>query len=910
MSAIVNATIAILPWPLLACSISALVPQIARAADVVCTPNPSGTAIASAAETCTGGGDKINYSLPATVTSTVTLTNVTIPGTALGTSDAVNINPGSNSITVLGSGGNITAVAGNGINITETTGNGIINLGTAANPFNTPIAGGNGVSTAQAVLINGRSAINVYIGNVPINGTSTGGGSWSYFLTQTQATAVNAPILLNSQGTQIANRGSIIVRQLGIDATDTVTVITSGAVTGLSGAGIQTGSINGNTVINASGPVIGSVGAGNTGISATITGTGNASVTTSNTVTGIGAARGLLVSSGAGGMNLSIGGNVTSAGANAIKTVNSTTTGTNIINLGTATVTAPGTGGIAVIDMTTPSGGLTTLNASAGSAINSNSATTAAQNGDLAIMGTGGSVVFNNAGMLRGIANFSAITVSTNSVTINNSGNWFTTGTSNFGAGTNVLNNSGTFLPSGTLTPVGLKTINNSGTIAMAGNGSADVLLVPTTAYISSGSARLSLDAPLGGGAQPNCAAAGIADCISIGASSGSGTVINVTDTATGPGQLNAAGMVLVHATSANAGDFVLGGSNVVTGQQGPVIPKGFVQYRLAFDSTNNNFLLVGMPGTAMMEVGYAKAGLQSAWQTSADSWADRSAKLRHANTASDWSLWVDGTYARLDRDNMQSFSLSGTSSVYDTSYQQSDGGMEAGLDTTLTDQNGSWVFGILAGYTSANLRFRADGGHESAAIWNIGGYASYFSNAFFADLLLKDDMARVNFAFPAAGAVPHVDGNAFGVKFSLGATLDAPDISAIIEPLASISYVSAGLDDLVDPSATFAFGNGDSTIGTIGARIHSTSMFGDETLSPFAFVGLNQEFSATNPLTITSGGQTVSWHDRPSQTFGTGSIGFSFHASDSFSGFLAADGLVSDRTTGWAVRAGLRQSL
>jgi hypothetical protein len=896
---------------------NALTPTKAMAADVVCAPNSSGTAIASTTETCTGAGDKIKYdTVPATVSSTVTLNGVTITGAAAGTTDAVAINPGATSVVVLTTGGgSITATSGNGINVTTTTGTGTISIGTAANRISIPISGGFGLNTAQGIFVAGRGDVNVFVGNVPIIGTSTGGGSWGIRVADGLAGSnPGGAVVVDTLGTITAARGGILATTSGTDLTDTVTVITAGAITASGGAGIQTSSINGGSNITAGAAIIGSVGAGTSGISETVTGTGTAVLTTlaGASVTGNGGATGILVASGAGGMTINLGANVTSTTSNAIKTTSSNTTGVNVITLGAATVKGLGTSATtAVIDMTAPSGGLTTLNAGGNTVITSNSATIGAQNGDLAIKGTGGSIVFNNAGTLRGITDFSAITVGANNVTINNSGNWFTTGTSNFGAGGSTLSNSGTFSPNGTTTLTGLKTLSNSGTIQLGGNGTTDVLLAPSAAYTSSGAAKLALDVPLGGATQSACAAGGGADCISIGASSGAGTVININDTNTGAAQLNPSGVVLVHATSAAAGNFVLGGSNVVTGQQGAVIPKGFVQYGLTFDSANNNFTLVGRPGSAMMEAGYAKAGLQSAWGASADSWTDRSGELRHANTAQDWSLWVKGFYARLDRDNVQSFSLSGTTSLYDTSYQQSGGGLEAGLDTVITDDNGgSWVVGVLAGYASTRLRFKADDGRETAAIWNVGGYASYFKSGFFADLLLKDDMARVNFVFPTASGLPHINGNAFGVKFTMGTSLDAPDLPAVIEPQASISYVSANLDNLVDPSATFAFGNGDSAIGTIGARIRGSSLLGNQALAPFAFVGINQEFSAANPFSITSGGQTLAWRDHPSRTFGTGSLGFTFHASDTLSGLLAADGLVADGTTGWAVRLGLRQNL
>ena len=285
-------------------------PGTAAAADVVCSPDASGTLITSAPETCTGTGDKINFAVaPAVVSSTVTLTGVTITGTALGTTDAVAINPGITAQTVLATGGSITAIAGNGINLTATAGTGTLSLGTAANRVTTAISGGNGLLTAQGIFIAGRGDINVYTGAGPILGTSTGGGSWAIRVQNSLAgTGPGGAVVVDTQGVVSALRGGILATTAGTDITDTVTVVSTGAVTGVAGAAIQTSAVNGNTTITVSAPVTGSVGAGTGGISATSTGSGAVAITTlaGGTVTGNGGANAIVVSTGAGGGSISI----------------------------------------------------------------------------------------------------------------------------------------------------------------------------------------------------------------------------------------------------------------------------------------------------------------------------------------------------------------------------------------------------------------------------------------------------------------------------------------------------------------------------------------------------------------------------------------------------------------------------
>jgi hypothetical protein len=897
----------------------------ALAADVVCTPDPSGTAIASAAETCSGVGDKIKYdTLPATVSSTVTLNGVVITGTAPGTTDAVAINPGTSNVTILTNGvGSITSVAGNGINVTATAGTGTISVGTAANRINVPVAGGNGLNTAQGINVVGRGDINIYTGTVPITGTSTGGGSWSIFARDTLAgSGPGGAVVVDAQGALLAGRGSILATTAGTDATDSVTVTTTGAVTGLAGAGIQTSSVNGATTITASGPVIGSIGTGTVGISETITGTGNAVLTTltGGTVTGNGGAQAIVVATGSGGMNVNIGANVTSTANNAIKTTNSTATGTNSITIGAAAIKGLGTSTTtAVINLTTASGGLTTLTTGASTSISSDSATVAAQNGDLAIKGAGGSIVFNNGGSLRGVVDFSGISVATNNVTFNNSSasSWHTTGISNFSAGNDAFNNTG-LLQAGeapgasTTIFTSLETFNNAGTISLQDGETNDSLQLVNTAYVSSGSAKISLDAALGAASQTSCVNPVAADCVVMGASSGTGTVLSVNDTNTGAGALNYAGLIVIDATSASAGNFTLGGANVTATAQGPAIVKRFVQYQLFYNAANANFLLAGVPSGAMMEVASATAGVQSVWQDSASAESSRMASLRDAYAAGQGasdglSLWATVFGGDLSRDDSQSVNVVGNTLLYDTSYSQNTSGFEFGLDEMTGGEGGvSWVFGAMGGYASSVMHFDADGTRADNPAWNIGGYASYMDGKFFTDLLIKADFATVKFVLPVGVATTSINGNSLGGRLAAGEHL--ADGGVMIEPMASLSYFQSTLDRLSDPSATFDFGNGNSLRGSLGVRL-STKLDDSDTAQPFLLLDLNQEYAGANWVTVTSGSTNFAYSDKPTKTFGSGSVGLNFSAVGGLFAFFAVDGQFGGNTTGWGLRVGLRHA-
>jgi hypothetical protein len=313
-----------------------LAPGDARAADVVCAPNASGTAIANATETCTGAGDRIDYATnPATLSSTVTLNGVTINSAA---GDGLGIAAGSTSQTVLSSGtGSITAAAGNGINMTAASGTGTLSVGTSANRFNNAITGGTNAGT-QGIFIQGRGDVNIFTGNVAITSNAAAGGSWGIRAQDIQAGAgTGGAVIVDTQGAISAVRGGILATSAGTDATDSVTVTTTGTVTGNAGTAIEARSVNADTNVTA--------GAAGGGIVVTVSGTGNASVTTlaGAPVTGTGA-NGISTSALSGNTTILVANSVAGTGtgdSNGIKAAATT---------GNITVTANGStiNGVAV----------------------------------------------------------------------------------------------------------------------------------------------------------------------------------------------------------------------------------------------------------------------------------------------------------------------------------------------------------------------------------------------------------------------------------------------------------------------------------------------------------------------------------------------------------------------------------
>jgi hypothetical protein len=911
----------------------------AKAADVVCAPDASGTAIGNAAEACSGTGDKINFAAaPATVTSTVTLNGVNIAGAA-GT--AVAIDPGATSQTVIVSGGgSINALGGDGLRLLTATGAGALSVGTAANRIGTAITGGSGALTANGVRVEGLGDVSLFGGNVAITTTATGTGSWGLRARSLPVGSTpGGAVIVDTLGA-VTGPGAIQATTTGTDATDSVTVISAGAVTGTAGAGIQVRSVNGNSAVTASGAVIGSVGTGSNGIDVAATGTGNVAVTTlgGGTVTGNGGAVGVIVSSGAGGFGVNLGANVTSTASNAIRTTNVGAAGTNTIVIGNANIRGQGTcATTGIIDMTSASGGLITLTTGAGASVFSNSATAAAQNGDLAIRGTGGRIVINNAGSLRGTMDFSGISVATNNVTVNNSSapGWHTAGTTTFSAGNDVFNNTGLLAANGatilafgggndvfnnnaggtflatetagasTTTLTGLETFNNAGTISLMDGETNDVFNAGSAAYVSSGGANIGIDAFLGAGTQNSCAALTVADCVILGATSGTGTTITVNDTnSAGAAVLNANGIVIVHTASGGATEFTLAGANVANTPHGGAIEKGFIEYQLAFDAANSNVLLVSAPGVAAVEMGGVMAGMQNLWHMTAQGAEDRMDALRqtHADHADRTSVWGRLSYGEFHRDN--ALSVNGLS--YDTSYNQTMEGIETGIDHVVSkDADSSLVLGALFAYDTSRLHFKADADKVRYTAWDFGIYASYVNGPWFANLLAKDDSTRVKFDFPNVPGIDKRDGNSFGSKLTAGGHFMADSID--LEPQASLAYVRSTLSDVDVPGTNFDFDSGTSFRGTVGVRVSTNLARETSNVQPFLFAGVGNEFDAKNTVTMTSGGSNVSIADKPIRTFAITSVGVNVFGEGGLSGFVKADGLFASHTNSFAFWAGLR---
>jgi putative surface-exposed virulence protein len=306
-------------------------------------------------------------------------------------------------------------------------------------------------------------------------------------------------------------------------------------------------------------------------------------------------------------------------------------------------------------------------------------------------------------------------------------------------------------------------------------------------------------------------------------------------------------------------------------------------------------------------------AGLQTLWYETAGSWNERTwlvrSQLAGNATRSGWSLWSKAYGGWINRDSTNTLNVVNTAVSYDTTYWQSYYGIQFGGDYLVRNgSNGAWMIGLLGGYNRSDVDFdgSVDGLHYT--VYNAGGYVSYMNGPVFADLLVKDDFARVNLDLPSFAGITHPNANSLGGEFTVGARFGGGASGAIvIEPMGTVSYVNTTVDAVDWPGMSFNWQNGTSFRGTLGVKLSADFGQGQNAVQPFIMGGFGDEFKGDNQLSVTSGGNAFMINDKPIQTFATASFGLNFSDAAGWSGFIRGDGLFASNYTSGAIRVGVR---
>jgi len=791
------------------------------------------------------------------------------------------------------------SVGGGGVTVTASGPVTVSGFGAVGVEARSTGAGSVSVSAAGPVMASGTGAIGVDAtssgdGNVSVtagavNATSTAilasSGSGDVSVTATGAVTSTGTDAIDATVASAAGKGAVAV------------TVDPGASLAAAGDGVFASNAGLGTVTVANNGAIGSAAApvGGLGIDAAIT---NPLSSATLTVNGAGAVNSsgtgiLAVNGGVGSTNVTAGAitaptgiSVTSTGPFAITAgsavgatgsailVNGAAGGTISVASG-ATVTGKGATGTAVIDVTSPAA--VALN-NAGT-IRSNNASIPAAAGDSALMITGGPLSVVNSGRIDGRFELGAATAPF-TFTNTSTGSWHFTGTQTLTGGADLIDNGGLIATQGattlafgapagtpgnafdntgvlvtgettgpsTLTITGLQTFDNSGRIVfgstnggVSSNGVGDDRVVISgpggagTAFVGSGGSMLVMDASLGTAGQTGCAAAVVADCLSLPGGTVTGvTAIQITNTSKAPGGQTATPITLVDATGGSiaTGAFTISPASAgyITRGGAGAISDGFFFYRLLPSATSVS--LVSTPDVTAFQFAEFGQAVSDIWDMTTGTWFDRQADLRTGivglRPGTHGGVWLkmlgDWTRRRLS----QSTTSFGTTFTYDTGYAQDTAALVGGVD--LLGGGGSrfgWVAGLEAGGVDSNVAFSGSATRAHLTGTDFGGYVSAMAGGWYLDATVNTNFLTLNDNIPTVsnGALPLVTGarvNTWGGRAETGYKLGFG--GAFVEPLAGISYARTDLHDLPIPGGAVDFRNFDSLRGDLGGRLGATA--------------------------------------------------------------------------------------
>jgi outer membrane autotransporter protein len=527
---------------------------------------------------------------------------------------------------------------------------------------------------------------------------------------------------------------------------------------------------------------------------------------------------------------------------------------------------------------------------------------------DLAVYGTGGAVLIDNYGTIRGRIDLATAGDTDHPNVVNNYSNnsWTFTGHSDFGAGlADVYNNTGTVHNlSGTPGNADVSYYDNleyftngglgyydTGTIDLEDGTTNDAIYVTPSAtatlnyYGYDGKSFLNVDTYL---ADSGTSAA---DRMKIDGNVGGSTGVVVNDIG-GTGAYNPNGVTVVDVTGdASVANFYLA--------NGP-ITKGLWDYDMflnagnasgsygdgssdACDGTDNCYVIASYANVTAYNIASLAAIGQNAWYRTADSWIDRSGDLREyqlsggagsgptgpmsmaSGASKENGIWgriigVDG-----GRDQMTTvYPFPNQAVSFDTGYDDTLWGFQGGIDHSFaTNGGGTMVLGLMGGYYENKVAFNS--GHTAHLTGpTVGVYANWINGGMYVDALLKADFLSAQFD----GQNDWTSGTSFGGQIEAGNRIRMAN-NTFIEPVASLAYVNTSFDSVDFYGTDVSFKNGDSLRGKIGARFGADWTNGNAKVSPYVGAFLGNEFMGDNTVLLESSGPDLTLHDDVSGIFG-----------------------------------------
>jgi outer membrane autotransporter protein len=511
-----------------------------------------------------------------------------------------------------------------------------------------------------------------------------------------------------------------------------------------------------------------------------------------------------------------------------------------------------------------------------------NNAGTLESGAGFAIMAIGGATSVDSSGIINGRVQLSAF-----DDVLSNSGSFNADADSDFGDGIDSFVNNGIVRVHGTVTFTGLESFTNNETVDLQDMATDDHLVLPGTYDANS---FLAIDVSADG--------AGSSDTLVVaGAATGETTII-VNDVSTSPNF--GIEVMVVDAGAGTAADaFVLPGGSVEI---------GFLNYNLSFEAAENDFYLTTSVGSAVFRSTKVAEGAQSLWYRSADAWGAHMTSLRDAETSHQTPVWLQVYAARAERDDSYNGTAGGNSGSVSLDYDQSYLGFQLGYEMGFGERGQGTTIGVTAGYLNSNLNFDgfADRVHYEA--FNIGIYAGYQSDGFFANALIKNDFIGGDITATAPGYGADVDGNVFGVRLEAGYRWESEKL--FVEPIASLEYQNASIDDVTALGASFNYSNWDGLRGSAGLRAGTEVDVGaGSTLTAYLGGRAVREFAGDGDLAFTTGGSNIALTNEPNGTYGRFELGLNLLTQGGISGFVSGNYDAGSDYEGYGGRVGLRLS-
>ena len=786
---------------------------------------------------------------------------------------------------------------------------------TGANSDAIEVSAGSGAVTitASAVTTNGDGSRGIVASGESVSVTQSG------FFIGTGGDNANAIQVRARNGNASVSAGNAFTS--GDNSTVIDAYSQSGAVTvnagavstsGVNAVGVRAGSGTAGSLlfgipaavggaIQVTGSSIRTQGDGGTGIETTAAFGADTTITANEVTTAGAGATGILATSGVGGL-IDINAvrvMTTGAGSNAIQ---ATTTGTGAIDVSTTGMISAAQGTAILLN----GGSTVDVTVAAGSSVNGSvagidatsiggtritNAGTIGSTGGFAIDVDGGAATIVNTGTVNGRIDLSD---AADSFTNSAAGRFDAVGTSNFGAGTDTFANAGLLTAFSSATFTGLEAFNNTGLVDLRDGATGDVLTLTGTTFTGGANSQLGLDVSL---------ATGTSDRLVIGTAAGTTSLLLADASAGTTPTLNLGGILLVDATTATAGNFQLSGPT----------DFGFTELVLVFDAPTSNFLLVTAPDTEVFEIGRLSAAVTNTWNQSADAWSARMTELRDVSWSGlqrrddGFEMWAQAYGGTEGQDQVRTFTAGATTSTADLSYDQDFQGFQLGGDVQATMGGVTTVFGLTTGIGQSDMELASGNGIDIQGA-NVGAYFGATAGGFFLNGLVKADRFEVTVNALSAFVRAQADGSSYGAKGEVGYRMNLGGF--FVEPVATLAYSDADIDDLTVPGGTFTFDDQESLRGEAGIRMGGDfGMANGTRYQPFIGVFAVEEFEGQSSTVFTSGGVPFALTEVEPDTYGRVSLGVNMLNLDGVNLFVRGDAAFGGEASGGSVRLGARWS-